>query len=402
MSVRLGVILYALVGSCTRGGLAILAVFAAHNLKMSPTAAGTLVAVGMLAMRCGRVAVAPLTNKTPRSALKGGFLLCAAGMGSLAMSITQVSLAWVGVCLLGVGYGLIILVVKISLVNTAGDQKLITLGWLAIALNIGAALGPTLFGIGLSAVGAQMTLFSGAAMSGIGFVLSAKLRFDNEDNAKEGRHAQFRWRSLLVICKPQIAFLVIILAIGSAFYVQFPVALPIAVNNILGPEYIGLIFVINALIAIAAQQPVNRLALRNPTVNKHAGVISLMLFSCGFFSMTKLQGIIGIITCVLLVSVAECLLLPFVEEKLSRALGFQRLAVAFSLSALAMGIGEAIGSTAGVRATLSGVQDFEELLTSLSVLAAIAAVMITFAIKLSDQSIKLNWRKVRIGRDKRI
>jgi len=370
--------LYFATNVLTRGVLAVLGIIAARSLDFGATATAMLVGAGVLSMRFGRLFVAPMSRYGSRTTAAAGHTLSAAGFLLLACGQVVPALAWVGVVVFGVGYGAVVLGIKVYLVGRAEDarERLGALAWLAVALNLGAALGPIAAGLLLAGPGPTGALL----LAAVGALLSAALTLRMPSTRVDATD-RFRWSALRRATEPDIAVSLVSLVIAFAMYAQLASVLPLHVESSIGVAWVGLVFAGNAILVVAAQLPITRLSRRFPWVDRYSGPIGTVLFATGFAALAASTHVATLVICVVMVSLAECLVLPFVERDLADRLSTAGLAAAFTLSAAAMGVGETLGSVVGVRATLSSSAAFTHLMTSLAVIGAVASLLLTVVIR---------------------
>jgi MFS family permease len=344
---------YTLVNIITRGALAVLGISIAGQPGWSAASTALVVAYGTLAMRFGRVVVSPLLAKVPlRVAVVGNLVAAALGLALLAARGAPL-LVFVGVTLLGIGYGGCILSIKVALVADRSVVTTRTLGNLAIALNVGAALGPLISGALFDVAGSLVNFGTLASISAAG-AISAAFALPRAENSvpmdSGGNRLTARIRGV-----PRAAVAVLItLTFAFILYAQLYSVLPLLVTQRMhAPEMLGLMFGLNAVIVICLQRPISDLIVRSALVERLALASGIGLFAVAVLVLAIAESLVSFAIAVLIASVAECLVLPVAEARLSELIGGQRLTVAFTLSALAMGSGETIGAYLGVRATLS-------------------------------------------------
>jgi MFS transporter, DHA1 family, multidrug resistance protein len=369
-----GTALYALANIVCRGTMAILGIIAAETLGFSVSKAAMIVGFGVLAMRFGRIAVVPLSVFGPQRMVAFGFLFSALGLAGIAAGRCNETLPWVGVALLGIGYGAVVLSIKVALVEAAEteDARLRVLAWLSMGVNLGAAIGPSAAGLLLSSSGARAALIAGAVVcstaAGVSLLVSSPLG--------KADSPQFRWRDLACAFTPGVRFQLLVLMVAFFLYAQLSSTLPVHVARSSGPALIGLVFTLNALIVIVLQVPVTIFTERSPGSDRHAAPAGLFLFGAGFAILAISSELSAVLGCVFLISIAECLLLPYVERDLAQRLQGRGLAVAFSLSAAAMGLGETLGATVGVSAALQSSNRLASLMIVLAVVGICFALIV--------------------------
>jgi hypothetical protein len=168
---------------------------------------------------------------------------------------------------------------------------------------------------------------------------------------------------------------------GFFLYAQLSSTLPVHVARSSGPALIGLVFTLNALIVIGLQVPVTIFTERSPGSDRHAVPTGLFLYGAGFAILAISSELPAVLACVFVVSIAECLLLPYVERDLAQRLHGRGLAAAFSLSAAAMGLGETLGATVGVSAALQP----SDRLASLMFILAVVGICFALVVEITSR-----------------
>ncbi|KZC95647.1 MULTISPECIES: MFS transporter [Clavibacter] len=370
--------LYFATNVITRGVLAVLGLIAADGLGLGPTATAALVGTGVLSMRFGRLFVAPLSRCGSRATVVVGHALSGVGLLLLAAGERVAASAWVGVVILGVGYGAVVLAIKVDLVGRAEgtDDRLRILTWLSMALNLAAALGPSAAGLLLAGPGTGTALLVAAAAAFACAAVACWLPV-----APIGPTERFRWSALRRAAEPDVAVALVSLVVAFAMYAQLASVLPLVVGSTIGVAWVGAVFAGNAVIVLAAQMPVARLSRRFPSLARQSGPLGTLLFATGFGVLAVSTHVAAIAACVVLVSLAECLVLPFVERDLAERLSSTGLAAVFTLTAAAMGVGETAGSVLGVHAALGTAGSLPRFMAGLAVVGVVAALVLASVIR---------------------
>lgn len=348
---RAAVTVYALVNVVTRGGLAILSVYAATDLHWSAATTAALAGYATLVMRFGRVLIAPLLNRIrTRSATLANLVAVCAGAGGLAVVHTS-ALIVISVTLLGVGYGGTVLTIKTELVRGSAGPPVRTLGRLAVALNIGAALGPVVAGVSNDHLGGRATY---AVLAG-GAVITAAVAAATMDRRRPADGPEVPDSRPVGRLAVHAGPLLGLIAVAFGLYAQIYSVMPVLVDERLGgTSSLGVLFAANAVAVVVLQQPITRWIGRRPRVAARGAAAGTALFATAVAVLAGASSLLLLLSVVLIASIAECLVLPLLEAELTRLVDSRDLAVTFAWSAAAMGGGESVGAFFGVRAALSG------------------------------------------------
>lgn len=363
-------LLYGTVNVVLRGGLAVLGIIGAHDLGWSAGTTAALVAYATLAMRFGRVLIAPfMSGGSVRTATALGMVAASGGFLLLTHADVE-ALAWLGVSLLGVGYGAVVLSIKVAMVRDRPRRALAGLGLLAIALNVGAAVGPLLSGLVQASYGGRVDF---ALLAGISLAGAAVALLLPSDRATA--QARLDAASVRLLLDRRVLYLVALLAVAFCFYAQLYATLPLLVHARADSDAIlGGVFALNAVVVIGLQMPVSALAARHEPVARYGPALGLGVFAVSFVILARTDTVRGLLLATAVASAAECLLLPLIEAELAQRLGPQALTAAFTLSAIGMGVGESAGSYAGVRFALAGAPSTETFLLVLAAASCCAAL----------------------------
>ena len=178
---------------------------------------------------------------------------------------------------------------------------------------------------------------------------------------------------------PKVAALLAFVVLAMAVYAQLYSALPLLMVQIFHSEsraggLVGTVFLVNSITVIALQVPVTTLVERRPGLRRFACAGAMVLYSAAFAVLLPAKGLLLVLGAVFLMSVGECAVLPLVESDLSAEVGPENLLRLFALSALAMGLGETVGSLVGVNFVARSPSLAHEYLVTTACLALVVAV----------------------------
>ncbi|MGC4857075.1 MFS transporter [Micromonospora sp. DT4] len=365
--------LYGLVSLTMRGGLAVLGIAAADDFHWSAALTAAFVAYATLVMRFGRVLVAPFMGSTSVRNVTQLSLL-GIGLGYLLLSFAHsVAVAWIAVTLIGTGYGGAVLAIKVLMVGEQPSGVLRRLGLLATALNVGAAVGPLVSGLIQASYGADINFLQLGLLSIAGAALTSLLPSARTQVATTSARPTVRR-----LTDPEVSYPLLLLVFAFALYAQLYATVPLLVHARLDSGWVlGAVFVVNAVVVIALQVPASSLAARLDAVRRYGPAIGLVCFAASFAVLAYAHTGAVVLGAVAIASIAECLVLPIVEADLSALFGSGALVAAFTLSALAMGVGESIGSYLGVSLMLVGGSTASYFLLALACLSGLCAAVDT-------------------------
>jgi MFS family permease len=324
-------------------------------------------------MRFGRTLAAPAVGRLgTRTATVWSF--GAVATGYVALTAATAPLAWLGITLVGVGYGTCLLSLKLSLLTGGGTDTARGLGLLAVAVNVGAAVGPLLSGVLLHVAGGRVDFLVLAAVSALGaIVAAARLASPPGERERAASGGAGWWAALR---HGRVAGLLAVVVVAFVMYAQLYGALPLLVHERLDSDaLLGVVFAVNAVTVMLLQLPISGLAARVPAAHRYGCAAGLTLFAVAFAVLARADDVPTLLAAVVVASAAECLLLPLVETDLASTLGAAALAVAFTLSATAMGVGESLGSFLGVRYVLADPATGRDYLFALAVVAVVTAAV---------------------------
>lgn len=372
---------YTAMNVIVRGGLALLSLYVVLDLRLPAGTAAILLAYATLVLRFGRTLSAPLAARAgPRRTTAAGFAAVAAGYLLIAAQRSPGS-AWAAVTLIGFGFGTCLLTLKVLFTRGAGDAMTQRLSYLALGVNVGAAVGP------LAASGLATQLSRQYAYGVLGLLAAASalvvpplLRDPSGGPVPHERGARSRRGPWPLLRQPRIVVLLTVVVLGMALYAQLPSVLPLVLAQVLDSgsragSLVGTVFLVNSVTVIALQVPLTAAVRRVRLLRRLAVAAAMALYAAGFAVLLVAGGLAAVLVGVLFMSIAECLLLPIVETDLAAGVDADGLLTLFALSALAMGVGEAGGTLVGVAAAARGPAATHVLLGALVAVALAAGVL---------------------------
>lgn len=309
-------------------------------------------------------------------------LLCSLGFMGLAIVSNPIGVALM-ILPIGIGYGVNNILIKFALSEVNNDQPMIRrFAKYSISVNLGAALGPLIGNLFISnhyKVG--ITLFSSAIFM-IAFVVSSFA------TKKASFHAvRQNWPSaiLKLFSLSEFRHYFVLSCLGWFLYGQFCSSLPLFVSqNLAKKEYVGIIFFINAIVAIVCPMQAVKTIQKYTKDEQLILMISFSFYTLGLFMVGVFPDLIFIFVAVIMMSLGEVLMLPTLNSYLTRITSSEERIVSFTLASLTMGIGEATGSFAGTYAIKLG-EYYQQLNLPFLVLATIAILFLIFGYALQKR-----------------
>lgn len=363
---------------CSVGHLAVVSILSLYlltTLGLPAAAAGATLLFATLAARLAPFALAPLLDRVePRRAL-GTVLGCAAaGYAVLASAAASTAVLVVALPIVGTAFGCNALLVK-ALTATYDRDRIVRYSALNAALNAGAALGP-LVGTALFFASTPRATFAlASACFALGAVVALRLP------ARTGeRPPRVPWLDSLRTCASSrdVRRAVVAMAWVFVFASQLYAVLPLAATHLLGsPHLLGVCFALNALVVVALQMPVARLAVRLDVAPRALLALGFVSYGAGFLLLWAWPSWPAALAMVVTCSIAEVLMPPAVDATMAAALPPSMRVSGFSLNSVAGALGEGAGVGLGVAAARH-LADAGRLELWYAVLALCALVALTF------------------------
>ena len=359
--------------------LSILSVYLLTVLKISPALSSLALMILTIALRMSRIVFLPLLNKISfRKALVFSFLLCI--FGNSLMFLSSLTSLYLAMILIGIGYGMINLIIKVLISDFQNKTSSVWVRFsiFSTSLNVSAAVGPLIASyIFNNYLPPRIFQFSIGILL-LGTVTSLILP------QKNFLHLQTKhWFSTIKNClkNERLNRLMIMTIFGWFLYAQLFSTIPLLVTQKLGaPHLLGTFFALNAVMIIFWTYPLAKFLEKFGVSLERLIVFSFLFYGLGCTILVYIQNIILVYGCVAFWTLGEILLIPAVNSLVSQYSQEENRMFAFSLNAIAMGIGEGLGYLFSIN--LSGeamhqdnvsFQEIYLLLTILSVLFFIIA-----------------------------
>ncbi|MDA9399196.1 MULTISPECIES: MFS transporter [unclassified Bradyrhizobium] len=325
--------------------------------SLSAAQVGTLLLLLSASGRASRAVFAPLLDRTPtRYGLTIAYLVMGAGHIMVAESAAPVGTA-LGLVLVGTSYGACSLLLRLITVHLVEDRSVrLTLAKFAVGTNIAATLGPLLSSLMYVQIAPNAPfLFTGVVMLLAGLLCHASLG--------KGLHVPDRpgswWKPLLhSITRSDLRLVFVATAFTWFALAQIFSFAPIVLGRLLaGPQIVWTIAALNAALVVGASIPLMKTLDRAHAEDVDMLILSAVLITACFALLSALLNLFTLYLAVVLLTVVEIVALPSLSVLLVRNTpGRDHLAL-LGINAVAMGIGEALGTFAGALLSTSGLQN---------------------------------------------
>jgi DHA1 family multidrug resistance protein-like MFS transporter len=328
-----------LLAVCSFAIVPLLALYLSTEHGVPASRIGVVLAVMALANQGLQVLLGTVADRVgSRVALTAG--ICLASVGYLGFALATGFPGQLGcAATLGIGRALLSLVGKMLLLEVAGGDGAPALTLRTMMVNVGSAVGPLLGGLLFG--GFRAVLFAGVAMHLVVWAVLVR--------HAAGRPAVRRDRAgLRDLCRN--VPLVGITAASTGFwflYTQLTVTFPLYVNEQFDMRgSVGLLFALNAALAVALQFPVLRI-LDARIDSWRAIVLGCVAVGAGFLVLGAVPAIWGLVVFVVLFSVGEIVVVPKLDVLTAYVAPAGAVAGAFGFASLGWAAGGFLGSLLG-------------------------------------------------------
>jgi DHA1 family multidrug resistance protein-like MFS transporter len=332
-------------------GLLSTLVVALTAARYSPTQTGVLVLVFTIANKVAKVPLARWLNRVPPpSSVLLGCLIAAAGFTGLQL-VNGMGLTATALASAGLGVSINALASK-QLAAEASDRthsraRLFSLINVAVNLASAAAAPIALFFVNRHHHDYVLTAVSVVyCVAGVTTFLNyARMRLPAPATAGTPLSG---YRAVLAL--PGMRSFLLVNFFGWLCYGQLFNALAVYVSAVLrAPDRLGWLYTLNALLIVATQLGVTRLAEwgsgGRPAV---VAVAAYTMFGASFASILLVAGYPGAVLAVVLFTLAEMLFVPTMDVLLLGLLGQGSRAIGYAMFSIANALGEGVGGGVGV------------------------------------------------------
>lgn len=321
-----------------------LAIFLTQEQQLSPFVVAAAISVKFWSQQGLSMVGGALADRLgPVAAMCSGLLVRAMSY-LLLISVSGPAPVIAACAILGFGGAIYVPASKLALVRLLGTGTQLTTAFALrnTANNAGSALGP-LFGSALLLLAdIRIGFVVTSAIYVILAILLWRLRASTDvaqsptvqptkDEALESDIASVDRRKFAWVIFCAFAF--------GFCYIQLEYALPVFAASVQNSSIVGILFTINAVAVVVLQVPLNQLANR---IDRSALVLSVsLLVMSASFGAAFLGSVVGLIGCVLLLSVAEVLMAPRIDSDMTTAIPAHRRGMAFGFVGTAIAGGSA-------------------------------------------------------------
>ncbi len=326
--------------------LSIIAVYMVEVLKFSASEASMVMIMSSVGLRFSRPLIAPFINHIrPQIAMPAALLICAIGYSLLYFAKTPFAVAS-AMLLVGIGYGGNGMVIT-TLAAYGRKSSLNRYALMNMGTNIAAALSPPLSHMLASHISPQMPFVFSAIMLIVAIIISLQLP-SNMPNLADNGDKWFR-RLIDVSRKTKVRITLLITCFGWMIYTQKFSSMPLYVSGVLNHEnLISSFFAINAGLIIVLSIPLSKIFSKYQWNNNQIVISAFLLYFVGFFVMYAMPSLVYAYTGFVILTVGEAILMPALNARMAESADDSEKLPAFSLAAIAVGIGEAIGNVSGI------------------------------------------------------
>lgn len=312
-----------------------------------------LIATFSIANRAAKIPLAPWLDKIPTTySVLAGCWLAALGFACLGLAANTALMA-VALMVAGTGVAINSLAIK-QLAAAASDlagNRAKVFGIINVAVNVSSAIAAPL---ALMLVEHGMRQYVAPIIALIYFSAGTItfLNFSKIQTAP-GTVAKPSLRSYLEMLKvPGLPGFMLINAMGWFLYGQLFNTVALHVSKTLGsPVKLGWLYSLNAVLVVCFQLAVTSFSERACRGNPMLTILlSYAVYMMAFVSAYLVPGYPGMVVLVTLFTFAEMMFIPSVDVLLLGLIGKHNRAVAYSILAVSIAIGESLGGGAGVAA----------------------------------------------------
>jgi predicted MFS family arabinose efflux permease len=323
--------------------------------SLSPWTLGALLFAFNFSVRSASLFYSQLLHRLPlRLGASAGLILAAFGFALIQFAHEPFGLF---ACLLLTGAGIstngLLSRVYVAMMLDTSDKRASVFGWIQIAVNVAAAVGP----IAANLLLGSAPISALALLVGILYLLAAAIVGmtipSGHSPARAGHAKPVQWRDLAsVLHDHQLRTAFTTTAIGTFLYAQFFSAIVLHIASLTSSTLLrGAYFTANAILVILLQIPVSMFVSRrlregeSPMRFLRTGAF---LFAVTFAVMAAIGASpIGTFAVVCLFSFAETVFSPMINTVFSELSTGRSLISAFNIRMVASALGDAVGAFCG-------------------------------------------------------
>jgi len=328
--------------------LAILTVHLVTTLGFNPTETALVLLFTSIGLRFSRIALAPFIDRfSPRRVIACAILTSLVGYLGMMIATT----VWpVAICMLlvGTGYGLNGMLVTTLASYTARNSRAAFLIYALMnsGTNIAAALAPPVSNWLRLDVSPEMPFVISALALCVSLAISFRIHADTPADYRKLRFTKAIWP---LMKRPHFLHVLALVAVGWAVYTQKFAATPLFIEAaLLTPTLIGTAIAVNAIIVLFLSLPAAGFIRFHRISGRAVLTTSFALYAAAYGVLASMPTLPGLWLSLVIWSFGEALLMPQLNALVSEVTQAEDRLAGFSLSAVAIGLGEASGNAGGV------------------------------------------------------
>ncbi len=367
--------------------LAILSLYLLVTLHLGASTAALLLLFASLAFRLARFFAAPLIDHlSPRFALLLSALLGCLGYVGLIFASHPLLLMML-FCMIGISYGSNSLIVKTLAASGLGASRLLRYASINTGLNIGAAVGPIVGNTLFLYWNPHLLFLFPACMFILAGSICILLPTVETQAARQSRWIEnLRTALRYSIVRHNMLFVFAGFFLYSQLYSTLPLVTRLLFHT---PALLSSFFALNALLVVLLQIPATRLIISmgfSPRLLLH---VSLFMYIAGFILIWLLPYWQMAFPAIVLWTGGEMFIFPALDTLLAGGIPPSLRITCFSLNAVAIALGEGVGSLLGVwivglLAPLGQIRYLYALFAMFATLALVAAMLINWEPKVQS------------------
>lgn len=328
--------------------MSVLAVYLVQQLDFSAMHVALALGCNSFGLRFSRLLASPVIGRmNPKQAICIALCLAAGGYFGLWLSTSPLAVC-LALFIAGTGYGCNGLVVTTLMAHTrrAQSRSLSNYAMMSTLSNIAAAIGPLIARMFVGGGHYSMIfLFAGVAAC-----ISLAISLFALGNLP--RHASdIRWRQSLrePFADGRYARVLLMVLLGWALYTQKYASFTLFVSDELQAErFIGYYLFMYAAVIIALSIPLSRYFNWQAIATQHIIGLSFLCYTVGFLWLWFMPSLSGAGISIIVWAAGEAMLIPSLNSITAETVSPANRVTAFSLNAVAIGLGEAGGNIAGI------------------------------------------------------
>jgi DHA1 family multidrug resistance protein-like MFS transporter len=328
--------------------LSILTVHLATTLGFHPVETALVLLFTSIGLRFSRIVLAPFIDRfPPRRVIACAIVTSLIGYLGM-MAATTVWPVAISMLLVGAGYGVNGMLVTTLASYTARHSRAAfpIYALMNSGTNLAAALAPPVSNWLRLDVSSHMPFVISALALCVSLLLTMRIHTDTPSDYRNLRFTQAVWPLLK---HKHFLHVLALVAAGWAIYTQKFAAMPLFIDQaLLSPAVIGAAIATNAVIVLLVSLPAAGVIRSRHIPGRTVLGASFALYATAYGLLAAIPTLSGLWISLALWSLGEALLMPQLNALVSEVTKAENRLAGFSLSAVAIGIGEASGNVGGV------------------------------------------------------